>query len=212
VSNLAAESEHFLNALLAIDRIKAEQILHTACERSSLLEATENIIVPVLKEMGERSISGDVSLSEIYMGGKICEEALMQLPPQKKTIRENQPITAIVALKDYHILGKKIVQSILRSAGFSFIDYGQGASVNKLVQQIRDDKVEILLISVLMLPSALAIKQLKTKLVEEHLNTKIIVGGAPFRFDRQLWQEVGADAMGVSAADAIELIERFSPR
>jgi methanogenic corrinoid protein MtbC1 len=35
------------------------------------------------------------------------------------------------------------------------------------------------------------------------------VGGAPFLFDNQLWQEVGADAMGNSAAEAVTIVERL---
>ena len=38
---------------------------------------------------------------------------------------------------------------------------------------------------------------------------KVVVGGAPFLFDDQLWQEVGADAMGKSAADAVAIVTRL---
>jgi methanogenic corrinoid protein MtbC1 len=34
---------------------------------------------------------------------------------------------------------------------------------------------------------------------------KVAVGGAPFLFDGQLWREVGADAMGRSAGDAVSI-------
>jgi hypothetical protein len=34
-----------------------------------------------------------------------------------------------------------------------------------------------------------------------------VVGGAPFRFDDQLWREVGADAMGLSASDALKILD-----
>jgi len=40
----------------------------------------------------------------------------------------------------------------------------------------------------------------------------VIVGGAPFRFDPQLWKEIGADAMAYSAADAIAVIEAYYPK
>ncbi len=55
-----------------------------------------------------------------------------------------------------------------------------------------------------MLPSALKIKELKDKL--ENMDVKIIVGGAPFRFDDQLWREVGADAMCKNASEAVSII------
>ena len=80
--------------------------------------------------------------------------------------------------------------------------------VNDVVTHVKDNKIEILLISVLMLPSALKIKKVKKMLVERGLDIKIIVGGAPFRFDDQLWQEVGADAMCETASQAVSVVNK----
>jgi methanogenic corrinoid protein MtbC1 len=60
-----------------------------------------------------------------------------------------------------------------------------------------------------MLPSALKIKNLRKRLEAENIAVKIVVGGAPFQFDRQLWQEVKADAFGESASAAVEIIHRM---
>jgi methanogenic corrinoid protein MtbC1 len=38
---------------------------------------------------------------------------------------------------------------------------------------------------------------------------KLIVGGAPFRFDAHLWKAVGADAMCRTASDAVSVIEKI---
>jgi methanogenic corrinoid protein MtbC1 len=64
----------------------------------------------------------------------------------------------------------------------------------------------VLLVSTLLLPSALRVKDLRRRLDELHAPTRLIVGGAPFRLDPQLWREVGADANGNSATDAIALV------
>jgi trimethylamine corrinoid protein len=60
-----------------------------------------------------------------------------------------------------------------------------------------------------MLPSALRIKEVTARLRAAGRETKVVVGGAPFRFDSGLVGEVGADAMGESAADAVALVRRF---
>jgi len=39
---------------------------------------------------------------------------------------------------------------------------------------------------------------------------KVIVGGAPFRFDSSLWKEVGADAFGYNASDAFDIIQSLT--
>jgi len=77
-----------------------------------------------------------------------------------------------------------------------------------LVERAISDKVEILLISVLMLPSALRVKDVRAKFAEKGYDIKIVVGGAPFNFDSELWREVGADMMGKNASDALEILEK----
>ncbi|MDO8673928.1 MAG: B12-binding domain-containing protein [Dehalococcoidia bacterium] len=41
------------------------------------------------------------------------------------------------------------------------------------------------------------------------LVVKVAVGGAPFRLDADLWQEVGADAMGYNASDVIAIVRQL---
>ncbi len=57
-----------------------------------------------------------------------------------------------------------------------------------------------------MMPSALKIRNVRNALDARGVQLKILVGGAPFQFDPQLWREVGADAMGLSAADAVAVV------
>ncbi len=39
---------------------------------------------------------------------------------------------------------------------------------------------------------------------------KVIVGGAPFRFDESLWKEVGADATGNDPAEALKIVTKLA--
>jgi methanogenic corrinoid protein MtbC1 len=57
-----------------------------------------------------------------------------------------------------------------------------------------------------MLPSAWQVKDVKEKLDASGSTVKIVVGGAPFRLDQQLWKRVGADAVGYTASDAIGIV------
>ena len=116
---------------------------------------------------------------------------------------------ALAALDDYHLLGKQIVRTVLHAAGWPVLDYGR-QTVDELVAQVQKDGVDILLISTLMLPSALSVREVVARLRKISPQTRVVVGGAPFRFDPELWKEVGADAMGSSAADAVAIIRRFA--
>ena len=61
-----------------------------------------------------------------------------------------------------------------------------------------------------MLPSALQVREVRAGLWAAGANVRLIVGGAPFRLDAHLWQEVGADAMGRNAAEAVALVSGFA--
>jgi monomethylamine corrinoid protein len=90
-------------------------------------------------------------------------------------------------------------------------DLGQTGSVPELLQKIEKTKIKYLLVSTLMLPSALLVGQLTTAIQERGLDVKVMVGGAPFNFDENLFIRVGADKMGKSPKDVISQLEKWCP-
>lgn len=198
----------FEEALKASNRLKADEILQIACKQAPAQEVIEQLVVPTLLKIGKDWEEGKVALAQIYMSGRICEELVNNILPSDVQRTQTQPRAAIAVLHDYHMLGKKIVYSMLRASGFELIDYGR-KTVDELVTCVLEDRIEVLLISVLMLPSALKIKQVREKLKQAGSNVILIVGGAPFNFDSNLWQEVGADAMGHNAAEAVTIVRKI---
>ena len=198
------------NALVSVDRVWAKRIVRDSCTAGSPFRCLETLIVPALEEVGRRWENGNVALSQVYMSGRICEEIVDTMLPAGDPRRVNQPKMAIAVLEDHHTLGKRIVLSVLRAGGYEVIDYGYGLSVDQLVSQVTRDKVIVLLISTLMLPAALRTKEAITRIRKIQPGIKIIVGGAPFLFDPQLFKEVGADAMGHAASETLELVSRMA--
>ncbi len=195
----------FASQLLQMDRLAAEKILLHSQESNSPLQIVDNLIVPALEEIGMGWENGTVALAQVYMSSRICEELVDSFLPASSPERTSQPKMAIVLLDDYHALGKMIVYAALRASGFELQDYGR-LSAEQLIKRICDDSIQVILISTLMLRSALQVKKVKAGLQAAGTKTKIIVGGAPFRFDHKLWQEVGADAMGITAGDAVKSV------
>ena len=202
-------TEEFQQALQSLNRLEVERLIMQARQDHTPLQCVEELVLPALTHIGIGWEHGTVALSQVYMSGRICEALVDTILPPADPDRKGQPVMAIVTLDDYHMLGKRIVYSVLRSSGYELRDYGR-STVDELVEKITRDKVEILLISVLMLPSALRVRNLKEKLTENGINVKIIVGGAPFGFDTDLWKEVGADAMGADALEAMQIIAQMT--
>lgn len=200
-----SELDRFERTLLSLDRLTAQHTLQHMQDFWTPLELVEQLIVPTLERIGEKWEQGAVALSQVYMSGRICEELVDQLFLPDRFPRRAANTAAIVVLEDYHMLGKRIVYSVLRASGFELLDYGR-LSVDEVVQRVRQDGVRMLLISTLMLSSALRVQQVRQQLGQE---VKILVGGAPFRLDDRLWQEVGADAMGRNASQAVRLLAQW---
>ena len=193
---------------MSLDRLSVRKIFLEQSESSSKIEFIEEVVVVALERLGRSWQEGTVALSQVYMGGRICEKLVDEILPPGAAERKDHPKMAICVLADHHKLGKIIVYSVLRASGFELSDYDT-MEIPALVERVKKDQIKLLLISVLMLPSALKIRQLREKLTEMELDVKIIVGGAPFRFDAGLWREVGADGMCKTASEAVSVIQEI---
>ena len=199
----------FEDALIGMDRVTAREVMLSGVERDGSIEFVGKIVVPVLEKIGVDWESGEYSLAQVYMSGTICEELVDEILPPSDPNRTKQPEMAIVVLEDFHVLGERIVYSTLRASGYELEDFGHGCHVHEVIEKVKQHGTKILLVSVLMLRSALLISDLIKQLKDEGLEVKVIVGGAPFRFDKNLWQEVGADAMGHDGAEAKAIISKM---
>lgn len=206
---IAALQDSYESALRDVNRPRAEEILREALAAfATPLEVAEFCLAPVLERMGDAWENGQLALSQIYMASRISEELVEKILPPPAEMRAEVPRVALALLEDYHMLGKRLVQSALRLAGIEVLDYHR-VSVDELLQYAVRDKPELLLISTLMLRSALHVRDVRLGLDAAGLSIPIYVGGAPFRLDPALWREVGASAMGASSTEAIRLVRNF---
>lgn len=189
-------------ALLNNDRLRATEVIDRLSGRHELHDLLESLLIPALEGIGIGWEQGEVALSQVYLSGRICEDLLDRLLPEKRREQGDQPPMAIAALEDFHLLGKRIVLATLRAAGYRLHDYGS-IKVDSLARKVAEDQVEIILVSTLMLSSALRVRHLRELLDTGPQPVRVVVGGAPFRLDPKLWQEVGADAGCRTASEAI---------
>lgn len=205
---METETSEFQTALEMLNKVRAERIFETLAAKSSPIEAIERLVVPALQEIGQGWSDGRLALSQIYMSGRFCEELVDRALPTGALTRRDRPRAAIAVLNDYHMLGKRIVYALVRASGFELADYGR-MDVTALVERTKADRLQVLMISTLMLPSALEVGKVRSKLDHAGWPGRLIVGGAPFRLDPMLYREVGADAMCMSAHEAVDLLRSW---
>jgi 5-methyltetrahydrofolate--homocysteine methyltransferase len=117
-------------------------------------------------------------------------------------------------------LGKRIVSGCLKSLMVDVIDLGTNVSAEKFVDTAVAENAQVIAVSAMMVHTATSEKGslgVRTLLQAQGLEQqiKLAVGGAPYRFDPDLYAKVGADAWapdGVTAAKVIvELIRGVKP-
>ncbi len=197
--------KEFTEALLAVNKPDAAQVLDRAKAAGLSEEDVESIVVQSLEIIGKDWEIGEAALSQVYMSGKICEELLASSIARREAAPGIPGRCAIAVLNDHHMLGKRMVFSALRLAGFTIDDWGH-KDVEQLATNAVAQQLDALLVSTLMLPSALAVKDLRKRLDELGFQGKVMVGGAPYRLDQQLWKEVGADATAHNAMESIQAL------
>lgn len=194
-------------ALLTMNQAEAERIIMMAAKSGTPLTIASELVASTLQRIGDLWEDGTLALSQVYMSSIICEEIIDNILPPTDPQRVDQPRMAIAVFEDHHMLGKRIIYSALRASGYDLMDLGGGLTADQLIEIIRKEKIRILLLSVLMLPSALRIRELINRL--SGMDVKVIVGGAPFRFDNELWKEIGAYACGKDTSEALEIITKL---
>ena len=209
MSQLSQTTILFEAALLRLDTKGASRLLAGLRSQDQSLFWLEKVVVPALEHIGQDWEQGRVSLSQVYMAGKICEQVVGQFLPKGHTPPGLPVRLAIGVLEDYHALGKRMVKSALISSGYQIIDYGHGCKAADLVARAQRDQIDLLLISCLMLASAVRVEEVVRGLKDAGCPAQVLVGGAPFRLDPQLWRTVGALAMGKNSAEAVGLVRAW---
>ena len=202
-------SKQFVDALLSMDVKKGGLLLKSQSRTESDLLPVEDVVIPALEDIGQAWEEGRISLSQVYMAGRICERLVNEVLPADRPSQYDRPRMAIAVIEDYHALGKRMVISALRSSGYNLLDYGHGLKAAQLTEMVQRDQVDVLFISCLMLASAVRIKDVVGGLEEIGSGTLVVVGGAPFRLAPSLWKEVGAHYMGRNSNEAVKIVKNL---
>jgi methanogenic corrinoid protein MtbC1 len=202
---MPSDIERMSEAILDLDEAGFERLVDEFLVTRSPLQVAEDVISPSLQDIGVMWEEGRANLAQIYLGSKMCEETLQRILPKESKWRRDAPIVAITNYEDHHSLGKSIVYMTMRSEGFEVADLGW-TDAKTVAEKVKQSGAQVLMVSTLMLRSALRTKEIPGLIEMEGCHVMMVVGGAPFIFDPELGKEVGADAVGSNGTDASSII------
>ena len=195
----------FLAALRSADRAALNRVVQDAVTAGVTVQSVlDHLISAGLDALGRGWEDGSVSLTQVYMGSRLAEQVISTLLPRVVEPATPWAKVVIATLGDHHGLGQRVVGTYLTAAGARVVPLGLGVDPETLVRRAREERADIIAISVLMYSSALRVREVRSLLDAHRLEVPVLVGGAPFNHDRELWKELGASAMGRNPAEGVD--------
>jgi len=168
----------------------------------------DNGLIAGMDVIGRRFRNYEIFLPEVLLSARAMYAGMDLLRPL--FLQDEVPSSGKVVLGtvqgDLHDIGKNLVGIMLRGAGFEIVDLGKDVPPEVFVDTAEKEEAGIIGMSTLLTTTAPAMVRVIEILKERGLDGKIktIVGGAPVSQD--LANEIGADAYGYDAANAVETV------
>ena len=110
---------------------------------------------------------------------------------------------------DLHDIGKNIVATMLKGAGYEVKDLGTGVSDTKILEAVKQHNAQFVGLSALLTTTMIKMRSVIELLKAEGLRDKVtvLIGGAPT--SPEFAQEIGANAHCRDAFDALETMEKI---
>jgi trimethylamine corrinoid protein len=170
-------------------------------------EIFDSAIVPCLTDIGERFSRLEIFLPDMILAADVVKAIHSELEGSFQgadTLAVAGTLVIGTAYGDMHDLGKNIVVSMLEVNGFEVHDLGVDVSSQEFIKKAREANADIIAISCLLttsIPYMADTVELIRGSEADSERFKVLVGGGPI--SNTIAEEIGADAYGEDAADAV---------
>jgi corrinoid protein of di/trimethylamine methyltransferase len=200
--------------ILAGDAHKTRSLAEDALKAGH--EPTEALqpFIEGIRHAGDLFDQGEFFLPQLLLAAQAMQAAMDVFFPEKSGADADKRISRgkIVAgtiQGDIHEIGKNLVCALMSAHGFDVVDLGADVSLERIVEETRQQKPDFLALSALLTTTMINQKHLIDRLTQEGIRdgVKILVGGAPVT---SAWaDEIGADGYAPDASRAVELAIRL---
>jgi 5-methyltetrahydrofolate--homocysteine methyltransferase len=178
-SNLSIE-EKLKKRIIDGNKINIEQDLNTALETYKPLEIINTILLEGMKVVGELFGSGEMQLPFVLQSAETMKTAVAFLEPfMEKTDAQGKGRMTLATVKgDVHDIGKNLVDIILSNNGYTIYNLGIKQTIEQILQNASENKVNAIGMSGLLVKSTLIMKENLEIMNERGIDIPVILGGA----------------------------------
>jgi len=209
--------EKLVELFLKADRSFANDLIDKWIADRGTGKVLTDLLEPALLEFGELWASRtDISLAQGYIAAKIAADTLRKISDSGEYSTEvTEPRGRVVIGNiedDYHMLGRKLVGTMLSAAGWKVYDLGNDVLAEEFVDKAQEVGANIVGASAMMYSTASNISKLREEIDSRGLTgqLQLAVGGAVFLHRPELVEEIGGDGTARNAIEAIDLMEVLS--
>ena len=193
------------------DDMAVEHTDHALQEGVNPVEIVKQAIVPGIARTGELWKDNVYFMPDVVLSIEAFKVAMSMVEPKLSEIETDKTgrfMMGVVA-GDMHDLGKSIVIAMLTGAGFEVIDLGVDVPTEVFIEKAQSLNPDIMGVGCYMTTTMLELRGMMRALKEHGLRDKlkVMIGGVPTT--QMFADEVGADAWGKDALDAVEKAKKL---
>ncbi|QSZ27737.1 homocysteine S-methyltransferase family protein [Aceticella autotrophica] len=180
-------------------------VLDILSKEAEPLNIIDNIVIPALKEVGDRYDKGVYFLPQLLSSAEVVQRAFKIIKDKLPRGTESRGKIILATVEgDIHDIGKNIVKVLLESYGYEVIDLGKDVKAEVILEKVKE--INPLLVGLSALMTTTLFNMEKTiKILRQSSKVKIMVGGAALT--EEYAYKIGADFYGANAQDAVRIAD-----
>ena len=168
-------------------------------------------LIGAMDVVGDRFAKSEIFVPEMLVAAMAMKKGLDIIKPLlKDPVAQSKGKVVLCTVKgDQHDIGKNLVGMMLEGAGFEVIDMGVDVTVENVVANVSEIQPQVLGLSALLTTTMPEMENVINALQARGIRgaVKVMIGGAPL--NAEFAQEIGADAFGHDAAEAVNIARSF---
>jgi 5-methyltetrahydrofolate--homocysteine methyltransferase len=174
-------------------------------ETTAPLEIVDNMLIPILDEIGMEFEKGKLFLPQLIMAANTVTASFNEIKRALSgTTVESKGVVVLATVKgDVHDIGKNIVKVLMENYGYTVIDLGKDVPPEVVADSAAQSGAKLVGLSALM-TTTLASMEATIKLIHERgIDCKIVVGGAVLTAEYA--EKIGADFYAKDAKQSVDI-------
>ena len=169
------------------------------------IDLLEKAMIPAMGAVGEKFKNNEIFVPEMLVSARAMKEGMSLIEPALIEAGIRPEHTAVIGTVegDLHDIGKNLVATMWKGAGFEVIDLGVNVTAAQFVEAAKTHQPRIIGLSALLTTTMPSMKETVAAIRSAGFDAvKILIGGAPIT--QNYADEIGADGYSRDAGSAVD--------